>query len=225
MDGGARRIYANAGGRPPTPFAGALNELSDTLVVFNHPFWDETGLGVEVHGKLLSDFMSEYGVWLHALELNGMRTWAENRAVMAFAKSSGHCVISGGDRHSCEPNAIVNLTNAGSIEEFVDAIRRDAMSDVQIMPQYRDSFHRRYAEAIWDIVREYPEKTGRERWTDRCFHRTPNGEDTPLSDHWGGGDGPGMIGAFVAIMRVISCRHVRSTLRLLAVLAGGEVLP
>jgi hypothetical protein len=28
------------------------------------------GLGIEIHGQLLSDFMLEYGVWLHALELN-----------------------------------------------------------------------------------------------------------------------------------------------------------
>jgi hypothetical protein len=202
----------------------ALNELPGVLLVFNHPLWDEKGLGMGIHRQLVDEFLSAYGCWIHALELNGMRCWAENRAVAAVARSWGLCAISGGDRHACEPNSILNLTNASSLEEFIDEIRRDRMSDILVMPRYRDSFYLRYTEAIWDIVREYPGQTGRERWTDRCFHRTPTGQNVPLSQVWGG-DGPGIIGTFVAFMRVISCRQVRSTLRMLALRAGGEVLP
>jgi hypothetical protein len=32
-------------------------------------------------------------------------------------------IISGGDRHGCEPSAVLNLTNAKTFSEFIDEIR------------------------------------------------------------------------------------------------------
>ena len=54
------------------------------------------------------------------------------------AQHSGHPLISGGDRHGLEPNAIVNLTNAGSFSEFVAEVREDKISDVLFMNQCRE---------------------------------------------------------------------------------------
>ena len=72
-------------------------------------------------------------------------------------------------------------------------------------------------------MRDYPEHTGRVRWTDRFFFRTADGLDRPLSSIWTG-DGPGIIGNFSSLIRLMGSRHVRSTLRL-AMRTSSEVLP
>ena len=64
--------------------------------------------------------------YLHALELNGLRNWDENREVRRLAEKWNMLLISGGDRHGVEPNANINLTNATSFTEFVHEIRRAA---------------------------------------------------------------------------------------------------
>jgi hypothetical protein len=199
----------------------ALHEIREVLVVLNHPLWDEKGIGAENHWWLLEQFLNAHEAWLHAVEVNGMRPWAENRRVIELARALGYCVLSGGDRHGSDPNTTLNLTNTRTFEEFAEEIRRDRMSDVLIMPQYREPFRLRFAEAIWDIVREYPEQAGRVRWTERAFYRTADGTDAPLASVWAG-DGPGVVGVFLKIMRVMSSRRVRSTLRF-ALQADEEV--
>jgi hypothetical protein len=80
-----------------------------TLVVFNHPCWDEEGIGAERH---------RYRLYIHALELNNLRPWSENREAARLARATGIPLISGGDRHARQPNAVLNVTNASSFEEF-----------------------------------------------------------------------------------------------------------
>src|SRR5262249_23704402 len=154
----------------------ALGELPGVLVVLNHPLWDERGIGPASHALLLDAFLDAHRPWIHALEVNGMRPWPENRAVIELARAAGYCLLSGGDRHGPDPNTTLNLTNAESFEEFAQEVRRDRMSDVLIMPQYCEPFRLRVAEAVWDIIREYPEYTGRVRWTERVFYRTADGD-------------------------------------------------
>ncbi len=199
----------------------ALNERPGILTVFNHPLWDEKGIGAQGHRQLIDEFLGQCGGWIHALELNGMRCWSENQQVMELAKSAGRRVISGGDRHGLEPNALLNLTNAFTFEEFVDEVRRERMSDVLIMPQYREPIAFRYAECIWETIRDHPQKEGRVRWADRFYQRTAGG-DLPFSQVWEYG-GPGAIGVFIRILRVLGNSHVRSTLRL-AMRARGEAI-
>jgi hypothetical protein len=200
----------------------ALDENPGILIVFNHPLWDEKGIGAQEHRRLVASFLGECGAWIHALELNGMRSWTENKQVIALAKSTRRCLISGGDRHGLEANSLVNLTNASSFEEFVNEVRYDGMSDVLFMPQYREPIAFRYAETIWETIRDYPEREGRVRWSDRFYQRTPAG-DVPFAQIWQEG-GPGAIGVFIRILRVLGNSHVRSTLRL-AMRATGEVMP
>jgi hypothetical protein len=44
-----------------------------TLVVPNHPLWDETGVGQDVHMYAIREFLGACAVFTHALELNGLR--------------------------------------------------------------------------------------------------------------------------------------------------------
>src|SRR5208337_1334475 len=89
----------------------ALDREPEVLIVLNHPLWDEARIGPLEHAQLVGRFLERFGSRLHALELNGLRPWRENRRVIWLAEHSGHALISGGDRHGLEPNASVNLTN------------------------------------------------------------------------------------------------------------------
>jgi len=199
-----------------------LDEQPEVLVIFNHPFWDEKGLGPERHRELVLRFQEKHGQWLHAIEFNGTRPWPENQAAMLLAESSGRPVVSGGDRHGNEPNTVLNLSNASSFAEFAQEVRQDGLSDVLILPRYREPYRLRYAEAIWDIVRDYPEFAGRVRWTERVFYLSTSGEYLPLSHSWGG-DGPAVVGTFMKVVRMLGSPHMRPTLRV-ALRTKGEVL-
>jgi hypothetical protein len=188
--------------------------------VLNHPLWDETGIGALEHAQLLGSFLERYGERIHALELNGLRSWKENAAVRWVGQHSGHPLISGGDRHGCEPNAILNLTNTATFAEFVTEIRRDKMSDVLFMPQYQESLPLRFIETIWDAVRDYPEQAiGRRRWNDRVFYQSENGLTQPLSAFWKGGP-PWPVRYFLQGLRILKSQPLRGALR--AAFAGTQ---
>ncbi len=201
----------------------ALNERRETLVVFNHPLWDEAGIGAAAHFELFQSFLGRYGAWLHALELNGLRPWAENRRVMRAAAGSGHPLVAGGDRHGCEPNPNLNLTNAGSFEEFASEIRKDRISDVLFLPQYREPLKLRYLESVRDVLRDYPEYPGRVRWLDRFFYRSETGAEVPASVLFKG-NGLGVVRHFLGLSGLLDRRHVRSAIRS-ALADGQEVAP
>jgi len=205
----------------------ALNACPNALVVLNHPFWDEKGIGPAGHRLLLGDLLRRYGQWIHAVEFNGMRPWLENRDVLQLAREWNQCVISGGDRHCSHANTVLNLTNAHSLDEFVDEVRRDRLSEVLVLKEYRESYHVRFAEAIWDIVRDYPEHLGRVHWSDRVFYRGDDGQYQPMSHVWAE-EPPRMVQLGGLAVRLLGSGPVRSTLLStlrLAVRAGGEALP
>ena len=109
-----------------TEILAALHALPNVLIIFNHPMWDLYLVGAARHAELLRRFMTQNRQYLHALELNGLRTWKENRAVRTMAAEYSMLLISGGDRHGLEPNANINLTNATSFTEFVHEVRYEA---------------------------------------------------------------------------------------------------
>lgn len=176
------------------PSAGRLGELlrwlvsePSTLVVLNHPLWDEKGIGEEAHRRLATDFIERYRGFVHALELNGLRSWVENKGVLDLARSRGLPAISGGDRHTREANAVLNLTNASTFGEFAEEIRRDGCSRVLFMPQYKQSRRLRLAHAAFDVVREYPDhSSGKRLWSDRVFYRRESGVVESLNEAWKG---------------------------------------
>ena len=172
----------------------ALNEEPNVLVVFNHPLWDLYLIGIERHEFMVGAFLQKHGAHLHALELNGLRNWDENRAVRRLAEKWNMLLISGGDRHGVEPNANINLTNASSFTGFVHEIRREKKSDILFMPQYAEPWKHRILQSTIDAVRPYPEfPQGSRTWDERVYHPDENGVARPLSELWPGGTAPWMM--------------------------------
>jgi hypothetical protein len=200
----------------------ALAAIPESLVVLNHSFWLEEGVSEAAHPPALERLLGECGQWIHAFELNGTRPWRENAATMALAQAHGRPVISGGDRHACEPAACLNPTNAATFAEFAAEVRAGE-STVVFMPHYRENMAMRILEASWDILRPYPEYPGRERWTDRVFYRGEDGVARPLAAIWEHG-APWMVRAAAGIVELAATTGLRQAVRLLS-MRRGEILP
>jgi hypothetical protein len=194
------------------PILRELDALPEVLVVLNHPLASEERTAFRTHLRLLNRFLREHRGNIHALELNGLQPARHNRRVAAMARELDLPVVSGGDRHCLEANASLNLTNATSFAEFVGEVRREHVSRVLFMPQYRESIPCRYIEFIWHAVRTYPEFPGRERWVDRVFQQTAQG-DAPLAAVWPHG-GPWPIRSFISAVGFLASPGMRFTLRL-----------
>ncbi len=197
-----------------TELLAALHALPNVLIVFNHPMWDLYMVGAARHAALLRHFMAENGRYLHALELNGLRSWKENRSVRAMARESGKLLISGGDRHGMEPNANINLTNAASFTEFVHQIRYEGRSHVLFMPQYAEPFKHRVLRSTLDVIRDYPEfPQGSRRWDERVYHPGAAGIPTPVAELWPGKVTPQYIRLLLRGVRLLGSRPVSGSLR------------
>jgi len=68
-----------------TEILAALHAEPNVLVIFNHPMWDLYLIGQQKHEFLVNEFLQKNGAYIHALELNGLRHWAENRATRDLA--------------------------------------------------------------------------------------------------------------------------------------------
>jgi hypothetical protein len=94
----------------------------------------------------LTRFLDQHARWIHALEINGFRSWQENQTVIELAENIGKPIISGGDRHCCQSNTMVNITDAASFDEFVAEIRLDRFSRIAVTAEYHLSLPvRQYA--------------------------------------------------------------------------------
>jgi hypothetical protein len=189
-------------------------EAPETLVILNHPMWDENHIGEAEHRSQVTAFLDAFGPFIHALELNGLRPWGENQKAVQLAEEFRLPVISGGDRHGREPNSCVNLTNASTFAEFVAEVRNDAWSDVLFLPQYRESLKMRILENMCDILEDDPNHArGWVKWSDRVFYRTDEGFDKSLSEFFNGRF-PAVVNRFVSLMSLVRHRQVKSMLRL-----------
>lgn len=213
------------------PSEGQLLELlewmtqdRDVLIVLNHPCWDEKGIGRDAHRDELAALLRTAGPWIHALEANGLRPWAENREVAQLCRAADLPLISGGDRHGREPNAVLNLTNAASFPEFVAEVRGDGWSDVYFAGQAADSRALRIYRTVCDIVRDDPEHgLGWVRWNDRVFYRLSTGEVQPVSEAWATGP-PAVISWFVGLVKLLDHDRVAPAIRTLGGFRGEAVL-
>jgi hypothetical protein len=193
----------------------ALHEEPNVLVVFNHPLWDLYLIGKEKHEFLVNEFLQKNGNYLHALELNGLRNWDENRAVRRLAEMWNMLPISGGDRHGVEPNANINLTNAASFTEFVHEIRRQKKSNVLFMPQYAEPWKHRILQSTIDAIRHYPDfPQGSRTWDERAYHPDANGVIRPLSELWPAGRAPRAISGVIAMVQMMGRGLVSGGLRM-----------
>lgn len=162
-----------------------LNEMPEVLVVLNHPIWDIELIGKERHRILLDAFVAKYGKFIHAFEINGFRKWSENKAVLEMADALGFPVVSGGDRHGCQPNSIVNLSTSNTFGEFVEQIRRDKFSQVMLMPHYRQPLSWRQLNSFAEILQYYPDyEAERRHWIGRVYADIDEQGLNPLSFFW-----------------------------------------
>lgn len=191
----------------------SLHENPDVLVVLNHPMWDLAGIGRERHERTLRAILCEQGQYLHALELSGIRSREENRAVLHLSEACNQLVISGGDRHGCEPNAALNLTNAENFTEFVHEVRKERRSHILFMPQYDEPYTLRVLQTLLEVIREYPDySSGSRHWDERVFHPDQAGVIRPLSTLWE--KPPYYIRHFFSMVRLLEMVPVRRVMRL-----------
>ena len=190
-----------------------LHSNPSTLLVFNHPLWDEKPIGFDLHRSLVDLFWKRYGQFLHAMELNGLRPWRENESVVALAKACETPLISGGDRHAREPNACVNLTNAATFAEFVDEIRSDRWSDILFLDHYRENFKVRIIQNMCEVLRDDRDHSlGWEKWSDRIFYVCDDGKERSLNTLFAD-KVPAVIDHFVSLMTLLEDSWMRSALR------------
>jgi hypothetical protein len=192
-----------------------LHELPDVLIIFNHPLWDLYRIGRDRHNVLVNEFLAINGQYIHALELNGLRDWKENREVSDLAGKWNQLVISGGDRHGIEPNANINLTRASSFTEFVHEVRRDRQSHILFMPQYAEPWKHRILQSTLDAIRDYPHfPEGSRRWDERVYHPDSNGVVQPLSQLWVSGQAPVYIRSILNCVRLMGAAPLSGGLRM-----------
>jgi len=198
-----------------------LNEAPEILIVLNHPLWDIEFIGENAHRACLSAFLAEHGEWIHALEINGFRSWSENHAVMKLAEDFGFPVVTGGDRHGCQANTMLNLTRANSFTDFVAEVRADQHSEVLLLPEYRYSRVARTIQVAADVLRHYPcHPLGQASWRDRVFVDIGDGcGSRPLARHWPRG-GPAWVRASLWMLRMLGT-NLQPALRL--ALAGEDL--
>ena len=193
----------------------ALHEEPNVLVVFNHPMWDLYLVGKEKHVFLVNEFIQKNGAYLHAVELNGLRHWDENRATRRLAEKWNLVMISGGDRHGVEPNANINLTQAATFTEFVHEIRREKRSNILFMPQYAEPWKHRILHSAIDAVRHYPEfPQGSRTWDDRVYHPDMSGVVRPLRELWPDGTAPGIVTFLLGVVQMMGRGLVSGGLRM-----------
>jgi hypothetical protein len=185
------------------------------LVILNHPLWDIELVGAERHAILLKNFIRNHGHWIHAFEINGFRSWSENKAVIEMADALGIPVATGGDRHGCKPNTVINLTNAGTFDEFAQGIRESKRSEVVLMPEYEHPRQSRQLQSFSEILKHYPDFSDhRRRWFDRVFFDTGDGLGVvPLSAHGWKRGGPQWLRAAIWTLGVLGSPTMRPIFR------------
>jgi len=206
---------ANPGDARLTEILVALNQEPNVLLVFNHPMWDLYLIGKEKHQFMVNEFLQKNGAYFHALELNGLRNWDENRAVRRLAEKWNMLLISGGDRHGVEPNANINLTNATTFTEFVHEVRREKKSHVLFMPQYAEPWKHRILQSTIDAIRYYPDfPLGSQTWDERVYHPDAHSVIRPLSELWPDGVAPRFMRWTVAMVQLMGRGLVSDGLRM-----------
>jgi hypothetical protein len=164
----------------------ALGECAETFVVLNHPYWDLANTGQLRHDSALLALLRAYHDRIHAIELNGYRSWSENRQVLPLAQGFGLPVVGGGDRHGLVPNAIVNLTRAENLSEFAHELRVERSSHCVVFPEYLDPFATRILQGAVEFLRpHHRHHRGQTTWAERVFI-TMNGIEHSVASLWEG---------------------------------------
>jgi hypothetical protein len=159
-----------------------LNQEPSVLLVLNHPYWSAEGVQPEQHREGLLKFLQEYGTLMHAVEVNGLRSRKENAQTLKLGQGFNLPVISGGDRHGCEPNAVLNLTNAATFAEFIDEVRHERKTEIVLMPQYFEPLRLRLLESAWHALSNPSGDMGQRDWMARVFVEGQDGVSRPVTE-------------------------------------------
>ncbi|NJM52569.1 MAG: hypothetical protein HC846_03700 [Blastocatellia bacterium] len=120
-------------------------------------------------------------------------------------------LCSGGDRHGCKPNTVLNLTNAKTFAEFADEVRNDKRTEVVLMPEYSAPLHSRQLQSFSEILTNYEHfPAERQRWFDRIFFD---------------GDGKGLRPLSAYGWRLGGPKWLRASIKVLAFLGKPELRP
>jgi hypothetical protein len=160
----------------------ALHELPDVLIVLNHPLWDEKGIGREAHERVVHEFLQRHSSFIHAFEFNGLRPHQENLLTLELARHWLKPVVAGGDRHTFEANAVINLTRCARFSDFVSEVRQDGLSEILLLPHYQDSHVCRILQNLNHVLQaQAAHPLGWRQWTDRVFLPSADGRAVALS--------------------------------------------
>ena len=174
-EGTARSIFTDMQSFTAASMLEVLAADPATLIVFNHPAWDEQGIGKAEHLMLAAQFLRAHREFIHAVEINGFRPWKENRTAWRMAQAMGKPIVAGGDRHALEPNTVLDLTNAGSFPEFAEQVR-NGWSDVLVTSQYREPLRLRVLQSVQEVLQECDAHAyGWRRWSERIFYQCEDG--------------------------------------------------
>ncbi len=183
-----------------------------TLIVLNHPLFDEAHIGVQAHEVCAIAFMEQHRQFIHALELNGLRPWKENRSALQLAAQFGLPVISGGDRHGREANACINLSNATQFDEFISEVRHDGRSEVLFLRAYREPFRLRILENVCEVLEYDPHHSmGWTHWYDRVFYIADDGTTKSASELRD--QVPALVSGLISLATMVKDRRLRLALR------------
>ena len=193
-----------------------LNELPEVLIILNHPMWDIEMAGEEQHKILLRRFINQHLKWIHAFEVNGFRSWSENKAVIELAGWLGIPLCSGGDRHGCQANTILNLTDAQSFAEFVDEVRNDKYTELVLMPEYNVPLPSRQLQSFAEILNHYQHfPVGRRQWFERVFFDKDGEGLFPLTEYGWQNGGPQWLRASIGFLKFLGSPKLRPFYRML----------
>ncbi|MEI9814771.1 MAG: hypothetical protein WDO18_19995 [Acidobacteriota bacterium] len=172
------------------------------------------------HRVTVEAFMGLHGEFIHAMEFNGLRPWSENRAAIELAQRWRRPIVSGGDRHAVEPNAVINLSDASTFAEFVHEVRVDGHSQVLVLEHYNEAHVSRLFHNMLDVFRTYDDHgRGWTNWGDRVFFTSQDGSVRSLAQFWGD-QPPTPVAIFAGFMRLAGQSHVRGALRAAAQVYG-----
>jgi hypothetical protein len=199
-----------------------LHAIPDVLVVLNHPQWNLYANPPAEFAQNLEDFLALNNGHLGAFELNGSRGWEENRRVAQLAARWQQILVSGGDRHGCEPNANLNLTNAASFAEWVHQVRVERISQLLFMPQYNEPMGARFYQVFLDAIRDNPDHSdGACRWDQRTFHPGPDGVVRPISTLWA--HIPAFLQTILNIARLAETTNLLNAMRFFGGQPSGQM--
>lgn len=188
-------------------------EPAETLIVLNHPCWDVARVGAMQHDAAVRQLLALGDEWVHALEVNGLRSASENGAALRLANELGMPTVAGGDRHGCRANTVLNVTRAGCFAEFVAEVRGERRSEILLLPSYEEPLALRQLETVADAVRYFPHHPhGRRRFTSRTFVDLEGYSVHPLSFYWERGE-PWWLRLPLALIVALGCDRSRALLR------------